>query len=798
MAFEPVPEGGVFRYGTPLRPMEEGQTFAPARPQLEAPAPQAERPAVTPSTRPSAQPRPVSEPDLFSTATLADVARSQLAGTQRGLVGLLGLPGDIGQLTDVAGPMVRYYGSRALGTSSEEAQQVYDRAMEALRQRQTPEEQAGRRGRLLGINFPTSSAVIEGASFIPGITYEPKTRAGRIAHTVGEFMGSAPLVEVAAPIQAARGLTTAGQAAARIGRSAISPASVVGGLGSGAAGEMMYGEEGETGARLAGGLAGTVAGGSLGSMAARGARAVAGSPEAAALEAARRGLGQKGLSLDEAARLAEAGHDVRLTDVAGMKAPTQMALGRQVESQAAEDVVSGLAQRASVSRDNVVNQIDNIYGSRIDPFVTAQNASEEARKVLTPEYNRVFSLPAAQSIWSPELANLTNTAAGRNALTSAFSNLTHLKGTPVSLDQYLARDAAGNLALRPGVTGLPLEVWDQVKKTLDAQVKNLYNSPVARDAAAGAALKAERDRMKLVLDNAVGEYGKLRAEAQRYILGDNAFEAGQGLVQLLSGRSPQAARELSKFNAAVPKFTPNERTFLSQGVASNISTQPDVAARIFMANDSRAMRALENALGPEEFKKIRDVMVVHDLAINMQKLVPNIARYEMPAWGGAPIGYVVMSLFQPGMSLGHAAMSAAGYGGFAARRAIQDRNAARLLELINTNDPAILRQLAEEASRNPELSRTLAGLGATMRAAYATYGLEGGQQPQQAPQRFAGGRVGRASGGRLVRTDHAARAAALIRAAEAAKKAHNKTTEDILEQPDEAVAKALSIANKAI
>jgi hypothetical protein len=64
--------------------------------------------------------------------------------------------------------------------------------------------------------------------------------------------------------------------------------------------------------------------------------------------------------------------------------------------------------------------------------------------------------------------------------------------------------------------------------------------------------------------------------------------------------------------------------------------------------------------------------------------------------------------------------------------------------------------------------------------------------------RFAGGRVGRASGGRLMRNDHAMKAAALIRAAEAAKKAHNATTEGILEQPDEAVAKALSIANKAI
>jgi hypothetical protein len=69
---------------------------------------------------------------------------------------------------------------------------------------------------------------------------------------------------------------------------------------------------------------------------------------------------------------------------------------------------------------------------------------------------------------------------------------------------------------------------------------------------------------------------------------------------------------------------------------------------------------------------------------------------------------------------------------------------------------------------------------------------------QRQQPRFAGGRVGRASGGRLVRNDHSARAAALIRAADSAKKAHNDTTKEILDQPDEAVAKALSIANQAI
>jgi hypothetical protein len=62
-------------------------------------------------------------------------------------------------------------------------------------------------------------------------------------------------------------------------------------------------------------------------------------------------------------------------------------------------------------------------------------------------------------------------------------------------------------------------------------------------------------------------------------------------------------------------------------------------------------------------------------------------------------------------------------------------------------------------------------------------------------QRKAGGRVGRATGGRAPVIMTAER---LMRAAHAAKLKINKTTEQILDQPDEAVVKALSIAQRHI
>ena len=58
--------------------------------------------------------------------------------------------------------------------------------------------------------------------------------------------------------------------------------------------------------------------------------------------------------------------------------------------------------------------------------------------------------------------------------------------------------------------------------------------------------------------------------------------------------------------------------------------------------------------------------------------------------------------------------------------------------------------------------------------------------------------VARKSGGRVGHIDHASRASALVRAAEAAKKAHNSTTETLLNRPDEHITYALSIAKRAI
>ena len=71
-------------------------------------------------------------------------------------------------------------------------------------------------------------------------------------------------------------------------------------------------------------------------------------------------------------------------------------------------------------------------------------------------------------------------------------------------------------------------------------------------------------------------------------------------------------------------------------------------------------------------------------------------------------------------------------------------------------------------------------------------GVEAGRGQSQ---REFGGRIGRATGGR---TTAPFTAEGLIAAAERAKKANGNATESLLNQPDEAITRALAIANKHI
>jgi len=140
--------------------------------------------------------------------------------------------------------------------------------------------------------------------------------------------------------------------------------------------------------------------------------------------------------------------------------------------------------------------------------------------------------------------------------------------------------------------------------------------------------------------------------------------------------------------------------------------------------------------------------------------------------------------------------------------------ATKLLQAA-LEDPKVMRELLKAPSveniRNPFSIPGLARYAQDAATAGAKYGYLGGRDLDAPPPQPAQGltipmyatptgapRPGRKAGGRIGGINHGSIAMSLIRAAEKAKKGHNTTTEPLLEQPDEAITKALSIAEEAL
>jgi hypothetical protein len=170
------------------------------------------------------------DPPAEPPSTAADVAKSFGIGIPKGVMGLTALPGEVSNLI---GRGVNAAGNWLTGKNM------------------TAEEFAAKRAAALGgpdIAAPTGETVRKGVESVTGPLYEPKTKAGEYAQTVGEFVPAA----MAGP--------------GGVARRAITGA-VIPGVTSEAAGQLTEGTAAEPYARIAGAVApGALAAGAKGML----------------------------------------------------------------------------------------------------------------------------------------------------------------------------------------------------------------------------------------------------------------------------------------------------------------------------------------------------------------------------------------------------------------------------------------------------------------------------------------------------------------------------------------------------
>jgi hypothetical protein len=205
-------------------------------------------------------------------------------------------------------------------------------------------------------------------------------------------------------------------------------------------------------------------------------------------------------------------------------------------------------------------------------------------------------------------------------------------------------------------------------------------------------------------------------------------------------------------------------------------------------------------LGVNQFDAIRGKILAENIRLKSGAALPkgeqsNPLLQASVGGGAVAAGEMLMNAFMQAQfvapdlttALIGAGASVVGKAGLEARaRSV----AERMVPLAFSEKPTDAIRLSRLADQSPIAKEMLKSLNAR------TQSIEGATSEDE-PQRAAGGRIGRATGGKID-VNHDREADMLMRRMEAAKKLEGHNTERLLQKDDSVIAKALAKANKDI
>lgn len=497
--------------------------------------------------------------------------------------------------------------------------------------------------------------------------------------------------------------------------------------------------------------------------------------------------------------------------------------------------------------ERISNFMQNLYQSPL----SAPNLTKQMEGIGRAERDQVFAAargnPAANAIPSsivgadllsyPPFQDAIRQATSDAAILAPKYNIVPPKSTPAQPPSPTGLlDASGKPIMSQGVPAIDtpgnLSFYQEVKRRLHDQAEA---ARADGEWAKGEAIDAARDKLINRLSSVVPEYQTALDKSAATFMRQNAPEAGY----MFAGN--YGAYKLSEIEDLLRSYTPEQRAVFEQGVASRLNefaqkpTGVNYLNTQFTRNPDFIQR-MKQALSPESFDAIRGKVAAEKLlqdAAPAGIIVPEASKFGAGVANAAKAGGLgaVGLGFAGDMFLKHpellqaagtgtatgAAVSAIVAGSALLKTTEQQRIAQRMLPKVFSNDPKDMIALAQLLEKNPQAQMVYeriskgainavgnvlkASLSAPARATspYAGQVIQDANQilgaPAQQPQRNAGGRVARATGGGI---GFDSDANALIRAAEIAKNNLGKQTENILDAPDEHVVKALKVANQHI
>ena len=363
-----------------------------------------------------------------------------------------------------------------------------------------------------------------------------------------------------------------------------------------------------------------------------------------------------------------------------------------------------------------------------------------------------------------------------------------------------------------------LSYWQLVKEKLDDQIETAIRKGENRLVDTLTTIKND---MKDRLGTVVPEYETALKKASESYMSQNAPQAGY-----IFAKSPDQYK-ISDIRNLKKGYTPEQAELFENGVASRINdiAQTPNGVRALASkfgSDLDFQKRMVEAMGQDRFNAVKGKIMSENYLRNAEAMgrIENAGANYLPVAGTAgAVGAVggalaEMALSNPqamsalttasGAAGGAAAAAALGAVGTKVLSIEQQRIANRILPLAASQDPKDLARFGEIMTKNAQARGVMDKLAdAVMKYTGANLVASVGASPTarsvmtQMPTRFAGGRVGRASGGK-VSHDIAPLVSRLMGLANQAKKATDNNTKPLLDAPDESIVKALRVANQAI
>jgi len=764
-----------------------------------------------------------------------DIARSAAAGLPMGVAQMVGLPGTLKEAVISHGiPAIAKMGASAAESlgyiSPAKAEEITEFARTGF-----PKVYRESTEQAKDFEFPTVGKMEDiTKKYLPFSAYEPKTTYGKYAKAAAEGVGPGA-----------------------IGPLKFIPSGMAIGAASGAGSE--FGSQlaseapplSKMGAQIAGAFAGGLGGGKIINLIREAAPNLSGSAATRAYQALAEDIasGQSKLTVEQINEAIRSGQPITLADIAG---PRSLAIIETygARSPQARQAVRSFLEETTPRQMQTASPRDAERGKRFESFrdeftssyshppMTSVELKAEADKLGSGLRKNMYDIlrqnPASQNISANNFSDLYMKPEFRRAVDDAMNSMAN---APLSWGIKGTRSPVTFTAKNTGEKFNPvdgnLSFYDHVKRSLDEEINRIRSAlESSRESSLAsptrlAYLEDMRNDLVSKLDSIVPAYKTTRSAAAETFKASNAVDAGYNFLSKGTKPGGKLIDEISRMDIrnAFNSFTPQEQFLFRAALMDKISSVAtdqntfNAFAKSIAKPNEHFSQSLRAVLGDAAFDRIRNRTMVENVLSNVSSVVDaaNVASKNPGMWAqtmqgtgklgaigaGGGIVYNIMNdlvmLNQMGPSVakggGVAAITGAVYNMMdgAAKKSMSKV----IVPLMMSGDPKDLAKL-QQIMKTGAGSETMADIVSKTQALASAAGraVEGYDRAvtQQAGQ-ASGGRVARASGGRIVHEDAADK---LIRAAEIAKKSIGKQTETILEKPDEHVVQALAVANRHI